>query len=213
MEPGEEAERIFQALHNEQLGQQVIPGDRVYPGLPIDKQIAIDEMKKGGCCFKKEYDWPLNFIRFLLGQLLHGEFQVVTEHENTRFTKGYAWDVCIHAQELNYKFFSTNVKNIDPLFIAGKGYGLLVIDSMTNLDVDQGSLGQKERQHEITELFLLKGVAYYFPSLTDFQSSAFSRRNKYHVLLTKIPERYCVRVHNFNIELDEFDEGFHNKIE
>ncbi len=228
MEPAEEAGQMLQALHDEELGHQVGPGNQLYPGLVIDGKTAIIEMKKASYPFWKEMEWPSYFIRFLLEHLLEGEFQITTEKKRTLFSKEYVWDVRVRADHSTDKVILTDVRNIDSLFSDARGFGLIIIDCDSNLEINGEFRAWQEHltgliskyawhRRRKTHLFLMNGFAYFFPTLNDFRSGIkgnwledqFGRnlrepdgspRNfKYRIALGGIPEQYQVTTHTFNL--------------
>ncbi len=235
MEPGEEAEYIFQKLHDEELGSQKIQGDREYPGLAIDGRQAITEMRDAGYPSWKEMEWPTYYIRFLLERLLKDDFTFTREKRRVLFERNYIWDVRVHSALGRGKVQLSDVLNMDAVFNKDKGFGLLILHSVTNLETDEefrrwqeqitGSVSEYLRhRRRKTYLFLLEGLAFYFPTLESFkvgvreewlddkhgknllEPGGTERNYKYLLMLRKIPDRLGVAVHDFNAGLDELEE-------
>lgn len=230
--PGEEAEYIFQRLHDLELGAQRIQGDREYPGLAIDGKRAITEMREAGYAAWREMEWPTYYIRFLLEKLLP-DFTITRDQRRVLFERKYIWDVRVHSEHARHGNIQlSDVGNMDAVFQKGKGFGLLILNSETNREVGSefrewqeqftGSDSNYARhRRRKTVLFLLEGLAFYFPTLDSFKAGVNeawlddqhgetlhepngSERNfKYLLKLTRIPERLCVRVHGFNVDGDE----------
>lgn len=230
--PGEEAEYIFHKLHDIELGAQQIQGDREYPGLAIDGKRAITEMRDASYPSWKEMEWPTYYIRFLLERLLP-DFKIIRDQRRVLFERKYIWDVRVHsAHDRRADIQLSDVLNMDAIFQRGKGFGLMILNSITNLEV--GSEFREWQEHftgrvsnyarhrrRKTVLFLLEGLAFYFPTLESFKAgvnegwlddqhgenlhepNGSDRNFKYLLRLTQIPARLCAKRHGFNMDQDE----------
>lgn len=240
----EEAQYIFQILHDQNLGLIVVPGDRVYPGLAIDGKVAILEMKEAKYPRWKEMEWPAYYISFILEEKLTGRMDIKREGKRVCFKGDYLWDARLKSSESNSSWVPlTDVRNIDKNFADETGFGLIIIIVLYKYDED-GSFrewhekekggsseytkkieleGRKPRRRK-TYAFLIEGNAYYFPSYEDFRSGVQqgwldedfartmrnsnenSRNPKYAIDWVNIPRRFKLLRHNFNIDVEEFEE-------
>jgi len=249
--PAEEAKMIFNTLHDLGLGMEIISGDRLYEGLTIDGKQAIQEMKDGGDPYWREMEWPAYYISFLLKNQLRGRMQIVERgRKRICFQGEHPWDVRIKATDYRTPWvILTDVRNTDRVFDDGRGFGLIVIFVIVTKDEDgtfrqwheelKGGSSEYTRRVEREgrrprmrkkEMFLIKGTAWFFPTLAEFKrgvdegwldedfartmrnSDRRSRNPKYAIDISRIPERYKVFVHNFNVDPDEFyDELFQDE--
>ena len=89
MNSSNESRVIFEALQELGLGMTIIPGDRVYPGYPIDGITAIEEMRDAGYPFWREMEWPAYYIAFLLERQLAGRLETIRDGKFTTFKGEY----------------------------------------------------------------------------------------------------------------------------
>ncbi|NHI94469.1 MAG: hypothetical protein EAX96_18405 [Candidatus Lokiarchaeota archaeon] len=244
MNASDEANNILTKLHEIGLGLEVISGDRVYEGLPIDYRTAITEMKESNYRYWKEMEWPAYYISFLLESSLSDSMNVVDEDKRVCFEAASIWDVRVKSMGSNTPWvILTDVQNMNRTINNHNGFGLIIIRALMNYELksevkdyhDELKGGPSEYSKKILlegrkprrrkkVMFLIDAFAYHFQNLEEFREGIINgwlkdnvatnwrnsdespRNPKYKINISRIPEKFKVIRHNFNYDIDEFED-------